>query len=50
MSNFVVLTRVLLSKLNTRGCSSNTINIQFRSQDEFIAYLAKDVKAKKGYE
>ena len=40
------MSKVWLSELTTRGCSSNTIELYSRNMNEFIAFLGKDKKAK----
>ena len=46
MSNLVVLTKVWLSKLSTRGCSNNTIDLYARNIRELNRFLAKDMEVK----
>lgn len=46
MSNLAILSKVWLSELETRGCSSNTIDLYTRNMKEFISFLAKDKKEK----
>jgi len=46
MSNLVVLTKVWLSELTTRGCSGNTIDLYTRNMKELNRFLTKDMKVK----
>ena len=46
MSNLVILTKVWLSELSTRGCSNNTIDLYTRNMKESNRFLAKDMKVK----
>ena len=46
MNNLTNLTKVWLSELTTRGCSSNTIDLYSRNMKELNRFLAKDTKVK----
>lgn len=46
MSNITILSKVWLSELETRGCSSNTIDLYTRNMKEFTSFLSKDKKDK----